>query len=41
MWSGGGGGVGDGEVGSIQKNGTQVCIDLNVMFKREENKGGL
>ena len=41
MWGGGGGGVGDREVGSIQENGTQVCIDMNGMFEREENKGGL
>ena len=38
MW---GGGVGDGEVGSIQENGTQVCIHMNGIFEKEENKGGL
>ena len=41
MWGDGGGGVGDGEVESIQENGTRVCIDMNDMFEREENIGGL
>ena len=36
MWGGGDRGVGDGEVGSIQENGTQVCIDMNGMFEREK-----
>ena len=36
-----GGGVGDGEVGSIQENRTRVCIDMNGMFEREENNEGL
>ena len=41
MWGGRGGGVGDGEVGSIQENDTKVCIDMNGMFEREENEGWL
>ena len=41
MWGGGGGGVGDGEVGSIQENGTRVWIDMNGIFEREDNKGAL